>query len=165
MISASDVKGLRRNMEELIFTLDEKKIDIVSINETFLKPKHKITIPGYKIIRKDRSTQQGGGVALIFKTDIQFNNFKLNINNNRGNAEYVTIKVNTKKLNELIICSYCSPKRVVYEQLFEKLDNNFNSLIIMGDFNAKHINLSSEETNYYGKKLMDTLNSYNLFVV
>ena len=54
-------------MEELIFILDEKKIDIASINETFLKSKHKITIPGYKIIRKDCSTGQGRGVALIVK--------------------------------------------------------------------------------------------------
>ena len=35
----------------------------------------------------------------------------------------------------------------------------------MGDFNAKLINLGSEETNHYGTKLMDTLNCYNLFVV
>ena len=35
----------------------------------------------------------------------------------------------------------------------------------MGDFNAKHINLDSEETNYYQTKLMDTLNICNLFVV
>ena len=106
-----NIRDLRRNMEELVFKLDEKKINISSINETFLKPKHKITIPGYKIIRKDRSTGQGGGVALIVKNDIQFNNFELNINinNNRGNVEYVDIKINTKKLNELI-CSYYSSK-------------------------------------------------------
>ena len=35
----------------------------------------------------------------------------------------------------------------------------------MGDFNAKHGSLGSEETGHYGTKLMDTLNSYNLFVV
>ena len=35
----------------------------------------------------------------------------------------------------------------------------------MGDFNTKHINLGSEETNQYGTKLMDILNYYNLFVV
>ena len=35
----------------------------------------------------------------------------------------------------------------------------------MGDFNAKHINLGSEETNHYGIKLMDILNYFNLFVV
>ena len=35
----------------------------------------------------------------------------------------------------------------------------------MGDFNAKHVNLGSEETNHYGTKLIDILNYYNLFVV
>ena len=35
----------------------------------------------------------------------------------------------------------------------------------MEDFNAKHINLGSEETNNYGTKLMDILNYFNLFVV
>ena len=58
-----NIRGLRRNIEELIFTLEEKKIDVASINETFLKLKHKVTIPGYKIVRKDRSTGQGGGVS------------------------------------------------------------------------------------------------------
>ena len=46
------LRGLRRNIEELIFTLEKKKIDIAFINEKLLRPKHKITIPGYKIIRK-----------------------------------------------------------------------------------------------------------------
>ena len=35
----------------------------------------------------------------------------------------------------------------------------------MGDFNAKHINLGSKETNYYQTKLIDTLNICNLFQV
>ena len=49
-----------------------------------------------------------------------------NTNNNRGNVEYLTIKIIIKKLNELIIYLYYSPKGVVYKQLFEKLDNSFN---------------------------------------
>ena len=35
----------------------------------------------------------------------------------------------------------------------------------MGDFNAKHVNLGSEETNHYETKLKDILNYCNLFVV
>ena len=35
----------------------------------------------------------------------------------------------------------------------------------MGDFNAKHINLGSEETNYYQTKLIDALNICNFIVV
>ena len=45
-----NIRGLRRNIEELIFTLEEKKVDVASINETFLKSKHKVTIPGYKMV-------------------------------------------------------------------------------------------------------------------
>ena len=160
-----NIRGLRRNIEELVFTLDEKKIDMAPIKETYSKPKYKLQIPGYNIIRKDRSTVQGGPVALIVKDDIQICNFELNINNNIGNVEYVAIKINTKSLDELIICSYCSPKGIVYEHLSEQLHNKSNNLLIMGDFNAKHINLGSEETYHYETKLMNMLNTYNLFVV
>ena len=104
-------------------------------------------------------------MALIVKDDIQIYNFELNINNNIGNVEYVAIKINTKSLDELIICSYYSPKGIVYEQLSEQLDNKSNNLLIMGDFNAKRINLGSEETYHYETKLMNMLNTYNLFVV
>ena len=45
------------------------------------------------------------------------------------------------------------------------LKNISNNLLIMGDFNAKHVNLGSEETNHYGNKLIDILNYCNLFVV
>ena len=83
------IRGLRRNVESwFLYILDEKQVHIASINEMFLRPKHKITIPGYKIIRKDCSAWQGGGVALIVKDNISFNSFELNINNNRGNVEY-----------------------------------------------------------------------------
>ena len=55
-----NIRGLRRKFEELIFALNVKKIDVVSINETILRPKHKVTIPEYKPIKKDCSTSQGG---------------------------------------------------------------------------------------------------------
>ena len=64
-----------------------------------------------------------------------------------------------------IICSYYSPKGMVYEQLFEQLDNKSNNLLILGDFNAKYFNLGSEKTNHYGTKLMNMLNTYNLLVL
>ena len=81
-----NIRALRRNIEELTFTLEEKKIDITSISERFLRSKHKITIPGYKIIRKDCCTGQGGGVALIVKDNISFDSSELNISNNKDNV-------------------------------------------------------------------------------
>ena len=95
-----NIKGLRCNYGELILTLNEEKIDIVSINEMFLRLKQKITIPGYYIVRKDRTSAHGGGAD-----DIPSNTFELDTNNNRVNLVYVTIKINTKSHTELIICS------------------------------------------------------------
>ena len=101
-----NIKGLRYNYEELILTLNEKKIDIASINEIFLRLKQKIAIPGYYIVRKDRTSGHGGGVVtLIIRDDIPSNTFELDTNNNRVNLVYVTIKINTKSHTELIICS------------------------------------------------------------
>ena len=73
--------------------------------------------------------------------------------------------MNNKNLKELIICSYYSPKGIIYQQLFETLKNKFNNLLILGDFNAKHVNLGSVETNHYDTKLMDILKYCNLLVV
>ena len=39
LIMHVNIRGLRRNIEDLLFTLEEKKIDIASINKMFLKPK------------------------------------------------------------------------------------------------------------------------------
>ena len=143
-----NIGGQRRNLEGLIFTLSEIKNYIASIKETFLITRRKRTIPGNKIIRKNRSTGQSGRVTLKVKNDLSFSNFELNINNSRGDVEYDTRKINTKSLDELIICSYYSPKELVYEHLFKKLDNKSNNLLIIGDFNAKHINLGPKETNH-----------------
>ena len=81
-------------------TLNEKKIDLASTDGSFFQPKHKITIPGYKIIRNNHSTGQGWGVALTDKDDILFDNFEFNISTNRGYVEFVSIKINTKTLDE-----------------------------------------------------------------
>ena len=50
------IRGLRSKIEESQITLKERNIDICSLNETFLKSKIKVDIPGCHLIRKYRST-------------------------------------------------------------------------------------------------------------
>lgn len=49
--------------------MKEKHIDIILLNETFLKSKHKFNISGYKIYRRDR-TSHGGGVLIGIRESI-----------------------------------------------------------------------------------------------
>ena len=60
-------QGIRPKRKELELYLKENTIDIIALNETFLSKKHNFRIPGYDIIRNDRSTGPGGGVVLFVK--------------------------------------------------------------------------------------------------
>ena len=58
----------------------ENQIDILALNETFLKPKFKFHLPGYDIYKNDRLVGTKGGVAiLVKKPSLQTKNGKINI--------------------------------------------------------------------------------------
>ena len=114
-----NIKGLRSKMEELQVTLKERNIDICSFNKTFLKPKIKVDIPGYHLIRKDRSTGKGGGEAFLIKSYIKFEGLELNIQNNVNNIEYKAIVINNSKIKYLIACTYYSPRGHTYERIIK----------------------------------------------
>ena len=60
-------KGLRPKRKELQNYLLENQIDILALNETFLKPKFKFYLPGYDIYKNDRLVDTIGGVAILVK--------------------------------------------------------------------------------------------------
>ena len=60
-------QGLRPKRKELQNYLLENQIDILALNETFLKPKFKFHLPGYDIYKDDRLVDTKGGVAILVK--------------------------------------------------------------------------------------------------
>ena len=47
-------QGLTPKGKELQNYLQENQIDILALNETYLKPKHKFHVPGCEIYKNDR---------------------------------------------------------------------------------------------------------------
>ena len=66
-------RGLRPKRKELQNYLLQNQIDILALNETFFKPKHKFHLPGYDIYRNDRLVGTKGGVAILVKKGIIVN--------------------------------------------------------------------------------------------
>ena len=60
-------QGIKPKRKELDLYLKENVIDVIALNETFLSKEHNFKIPGYDIIRNDRSTGLKGGVAFLVK--------------------------------------------------------------------------------------------------
>ena len=66
-------QGLRPKRKQLQNYLLENQIDILALNETFLKPKFKFHLPGYDIYKNDRLVGNKDGVAILVKKGIIVN--------------------------------------------------------------------------------------------
>ena len=60
-------QGLRPKRKELQNYLLENQIDILALNETFLKPKFIFHLPDYDIYKNDRLVGTRDGVAILVK--------------------------------------------------------------------------------------------------
>lgn len=58
------------HFSEFLVLFSKNTFDAIAVSETFLKPKVKNTlmkVPGYNVFRADRTSRNGGGVAVYFK--------------------------------------------------------------------------------------------------
>lgn len=56
---------------ELEHFLFQRNIDVLLLNETFLKPSHRFRLANYKSFRSDRISGRGGGTAILIKTSLK----------------------------------------------------------------------------------------------
>ena len=124
------MNGLRARKTELIEHLKEHKPDFVTLNETKVLPKHKVPIPGYESVRKDRSSA-GGGVAILIKKEIAYSI----VYTDDINAEAAAITFKQRDKDIALATVYNPPGKIVE---LETLKYQTEHCIITGDFNSKH---------------------------
>ena len=84
------------------------KSSIISLNETFLKSKHKFKLSNFSIYREDRKRKKGGGVLIGVNTNLKHQ--KLNIQTHPNTVDEITgIKLYLQKNTSINIFSYYSP--------------------------------------------------------
>jgi hypothetical protein len=71
------INSLIAHIDELRAYININKIDIMCVNETTLDSSvkdHKVCLPGYEIIRRDRSVngRNGGGICIYFRANINY---------------------------------------------------------------------------------------------
>ena len=153
-----NIRGLRPKLMELSEFIQECQIDIISVNETFLKPSMNIDIPGFDIFRKDRKTRNGGGVALIINKGIKFEEISPPKKLSHTNNEFISVFL--PEYNTTVTSLYCPTGKPSLE-LITKLKTQKHS-IILGDLNVKNKAWGSSVTTKAGKDLDDHLNSIHM---
>ena len=105
----ANINGLYKRRTKLITYLNEYKTHFVTLNETRLREQTRIRIPNYNIIRIERNVvnpngrlqQAAGGVAILMRKDIKFN------------------EIDTSDINkEFLAINFKSQGKTVRQQLF-----------------------------------------------
>jgi hypothetical protein len=151
-----NVTSIKKHKDEIYARFNN--YDILSINETNLKPQHNLSLPGYNIFRNDRVDKQGGDVLLAIGNNIKCHEI---FNETRENNETVAVQVETSHGIPLVALIYIPPNVKLQQDLFEHLYNLNNNCLIMGDLNAAlqsilqciDNNLTMYERNNYEEKL------------
>ncbi|GFW98478.1 probable RNA-directed DNA polymerase from transposon X-element [Trichonephila clavipes] len=142
-----NANGLRSRMWELRDFVNKYKPDIISLQETWLRPSHTIALANYRIYRNDRNhtthnaytARTGGGTAIMIKNSMKHTHIPTP---NLNGVEATMVALTPELGEQTLIISLYNPPHLNINNLNQSIDTlmnqGFPSTIIMGDFNAKH---------------------------
>ena len=146
-----NARGYQSSAQEIQAILREGKIELALITETHLTPKSRVTVPGYRCYRNDRSTK-GGGVMILVREHIKHELIPLPPS---SQTEIIGIKLNRGTRTTSAICLYNPPKYKLDTALLHKLLTIPGDVIVGGDFNARHRFWNCARSNPNGKVLFE----------
>ena len=116
-----------------MLAINESKLDD-TISDT------EVYIPGYIIIRKDRS-RSGGGVALYIRENLSYTN---RIDLVPENLEMVCVEINLPHSRSFLVSTWYRPPSAEmqlfdeYEKFVQRCDIEHKQLILIGDINSDY---------------------------
>lgn len=147
-----NARNVTNKKDELHEFIQRHDLDVIALSETFLEPSKKFSYPNFSTYRSDRGSY-GGGTAILIKSCI--NHYAegpiTGLTNNEANS-IVLITNDNKKIR--LISIYGLHKTLTTDDL-NKIFKDDLPLIVVGDFNCKHISWNSTKTNNRGRKLLD----------
>ena len=132
-----NINGITNKRTEIIHYFNEHNSQFVTINEGKIRKQHTIRIPNYHVIRKYRENPGrgvGGGVAILIRKDIQFNQ----LDTSEFDEEFLAISFESYK-RKIALATICNPPGTSPSvENFKFILNKYPDSICMGDYNSKH---------------------------
>jgi len=149
-------QGVNRKCLGLLNLVQEKKIDIILMNETHLSTNKEFKLPNFITYTTNKTLVSGRppayGTAILINR--KFSHIQIKIHTN--SITNTTIQMRIGQSDIRIISVYKSPSTPLQTKDIENLLDSHQNVIIAGDLNAKHRSWNSLKNNLAGK----TLNKY-----
>jgi len=153
--------GLRSHQNELRNLLASRTdIDVICLEETFLKPANNYSLPGYQIIRKDRTGARKGGLLIAVREGISYTQLDI------GGDGYdsMAVKISTRSGQIVVVNAYMQPDKPAAKKELNKLFQQQRT-IITGDLNAHNPLWGSPSTNPAGCSLEQLVDTHDYVVL
>ena len=111
MIACLNINSLVAHIDELRIFIDSEKIDILCINETKLDQTisdHEVCLPGFDIIRRDRSVngRHGGGICIYVRANL---NFKISTELQSEILENLVVEIIKPQPKSILVSTWYRP--------------------------------------------------------
>lgn len=155
-----NARSINANKGSLEYLLNEYKIDVAAISESWLKPGLEFKISQFNVVRKDRNDGKGGSLLLINKI---YDYTPLNFIYTYDVQICGAIVHFNENFRVTIISIYCKPGYLLTAAEWSQLIRGVNHpLVILGDFNAKSIIWGCVLDDRQGEELANFTDSLDL---
>lgn len=149
-----NAQSIRPKLIELEQMLNQEKIHIAVISETWLDCESSLNISNYEVFRQDRD-DGFGGVAILTHFSVKAERFQQH-NTNPG-IQTVCIKIHNCLSIQYVVSVYCPSTVRTDDRDWDSLFSMFkNKSLIAGDFNGHHRNWSTKSDSR-GLQIFNTL--------
>jgi len=155
-VATTNVRSIRDKIASLTDLLISKKIDILAVTETWLRPHDTaaciadISPSGFTFHHRPRSVGRGGGVGFLIAKQ-----FKVNLLSNPeySTFESICVDISHSSFSGYFVCIYRPPGHPAnffeeFQDLLENLATMHSEFYIVGDFNL-HLDIPSATTTTF----------------
>lgn len=160
-IATININSIKQRKLELIDFVEQNKIDILLIQETWLKG-NRFTFPNFNIFRNDRLGRPGGGTMILVKQQYHASeSFRTSVC-----LHIEATFINIKCANQILTLGsvYCSPSVDFNGNCLNNIFETNNPIIIGGDLNAKNRLWGCRGTNRRGTTLYNFSEQLNYHI-
>jgi len=157
-----NTRSLSARLIDIPHLLSSNSTSVALLSETWLHPNKRTKIPGYHLVRDDRSDGYGGA-AIAIKNSVNFRKLDINPNLSQSLADHninlVGVKILSKYDQTLDIWScYIPPYSNISQLILNDIFNVMSNYCIFGDdLNGHHSCWSSNRNDHQGCIIHSTI--------
>lgn len=161
-IATWNARNIKSQKDEVIQFLQEHSIDILLVQETFLKPSDRFKLPNFRVHRLDRLNGPGGGLAILTKKNLQLSLFPTP---QTTQLEAIRGQIQIGQQQYIIASIHKPPNsNLTHEDMDIIFDNDTIPIIAARDYNARYQVWNQGRSNQAGRILFNYTQNHDLLI-